>query len=69
MLDAHVEDDAVRLYVHDGAKALPQLFAVLEGARVVVEAVSLSQPSLDDVFLLQTGRSLRDAAQNLEVGQ
>jgi len=69
VLDAHVEDDAVRLYVHDGAKALPQLFALLEGARVVVEAVSLSQPSLDDVFLLQTGRSLRDAAQNVEVGQ
>jgi ABC-2 type transport system ATP-binding protein len=69
VLDAHVEDDAVRLYVHDGAQALPQLFALLEGARVVVEAVSLSQPSLDDVFLLQTGRSLRDAAQNVEVGQ
>lgn len=69
VLDAHVEDDAVRLYVRDGAQALPQLFALLEGARVVVEAVSLSQPSLDDVFLLQTGRSLRDAAQNSEVGQ
>ena len=65
VLDAHVEDDSVRLYVHDGAKALPQLFALLEGARVIVEAVSLSQPSLDDVFLLQTGRSLRDAAQNV----
>jgi ABC-2 type transport system ATP-binding protein len=67
VLDAHVEDDSVRLHVHDGAKALPQLFALLEGERVVVEAVSLSQPSLDDVFLLQTGRSLRDATQNVGV--
>jgi ABC-2 type transport system ATP-binding protein len=67
VLDGHVEDDSVRLYVHDGSKALPQLFALLEGASIVAEAVSLSQPSLDDVFLLQTGRSLRDAAQNVEV--
>ena len=65
VLDAHVEDDAVRLYVNDGTQALPQLFALLESERVVVEAVSLSQPSLDDVFLLQTGRSLRDATQNV----
>ncbi len=65
VLDALVEDDGVRLYVRDGSKALPQLFAVLEDARVVVEAVSLSQPSLDDVFLLQTGRSLRDTRQNV----
>jgi ABC-2 type transport system ATP-binding protein len=65
VLDAHVEDDAVRLYVNDGTQALPQLFALFERERVVVEAVSLSQPSLDDVFLLQTGRSLRDATQNV----
>jgi ABC-2 type transport system ATP-binding protein len=65
VLDAHVEDDAVRLYVNDGTQALSQLFALLERERVVVEAVSLSQPSLDDVFLLQTGRSLRDATQNV----
>jgi ABC-2 type transport system ATP-binding protein len=67
VLDAHVEDDAVHLYVQDGTRALPQLFALLEGARVVAEAVSLSQPSLDDVFLLQTGRSLRDATEKVEV--
>jgi hypothetical protein len=27
-----------------------------------VDTVSLSEPSLDDVFLRRTGRSLRDAA-------
>jgi ABC-2 type transport system ATP-binding protein len=65
--EARVEDDSVRLYVEDGSKVLPQLFALLESARVFVEAVSLSQPSLDDVFLMQTGRSLRDVAQNVGV--
>jgi ABC-2 type transport system ATP-binding protein len=56
------EDDALRLYVDDGARAVPQLLALLDGAGVAVESVSLAQPSLDDVFLAQTGRSLRDAA-------
>ena len=55
------EDDALRLYVDDGARAVPQLLALLDGAHVAVESVSLAQPSLDDVFLAQTGRSLRDA--------
>jgi ABC-2 type transport system ATP-binding protein len=62
--EARREGDTVRLYVHDGARVLPQVFALLEARRVRVESVSLSQPSLDDVFLEQTGRSLRDAGAN-----
>ena len=62
--DARREGDAVRLYVDDGAKALPQLFALLEARQVKVESVSLSQPSLDDVFLEQTGRTLRDTGES-----
>ena len=59
--EARVENDALRLYVDDGARALPQLFSLLGARHVTVDSVSLSQPSLDDVFLEQTGRSLRDA--------
>ncbi len=59
--EARLEGDALRLYVDDGARALPQLFSLLEARHVAVDSVSLSQPSLDDVFLEQTGRSLRDA--------
>jgi ABC-2 type transport system ATP-binding protein len=34
---------------------------LLDGARIVLKSISLSEPTLDDVFLHQTGRSLRDA--------
>jgi ABC-2 type transport system ATP-binding protein len=58
--EARVENEAIRLYVEDGKQALPHIFSLLEGRKVDVETVSLSEPSLDDVFLRQTGRSLRD---------
>ncbi len=60
--ETSVEDDTtLRLYVEDGAAALPHLLRVLDGAGVALAAMSLSEPTLDDVFLHHTGRSLRDA--------
>lgn len=58
--DTRQEGEAIRVYVSDGTQALPKIFALLEGHKIGLETVSLSQPSLDDVFLQQTGRSLRD---------
>ena len=59
--EAWIEGETMRLYVEDGPKALPQIITLLETRGVAIETISLSQPSLDDVFLMQTGRSLRDA--------
>jgi len=36
------------------------LLRVLDGAGITMSAISLSRPTLDDVFLTLTGRSLRD---------
>jgi ABC-2 type transport system ATP-binding protein len=58
--EARVEGETIRLYVEDGTKALPKVFEMLEAKKVDIDTVSLSQPSLDDVFLKKTGRSLRD---------
>ncbi|MGC8626881.1 MAG: ATP-binding cassette domain-containing protein [Acidimicrobiales bacterium] len=58
--EAAVHGDQVRLYVDDGTGALPELVRVLEKEGCRVSAVSLSEPTLDDVFLAKTGRSLRD---------
>jgi ABC-2 type transport system ATP-binding protein len=60
---AQIEGDVIRLYVENGSKALPKIITLLETKKVEIETVSLSLPSLDDVFLMQTGRSLRDASQ------
>jgi ABC-2 type transport system ATP-binding protein len=52
--------DQLRLYVEDGGAALPQLLRLLDHERIGIRSMSLSEPTLDDVFLRQTGRSLRD---------
>ena len=56
-----VDGEQVRLYVDDGGAALPELLRLLDAHRVDIRSISSSEPTLDDVFLRQTGRSLRDA--------
>jgi ABC-2 type transport system ATP-binding protein len=60
--EATTADGIVRLYVDRGETALPQIIRVLDGAGVALSSLSLNRPSLDDVFLRQTGRWLREAA-------
>jgi ABC-2 type transport system ATP-binding protein len=54
--EAHV----VRLHVPDGGRALPVLLAELTRAGIDAIGVDVNRPTLDDVFLTLTGRSLRD---------
>jgi ABC-2 type transport system ATP-binding protein len=54
------DDGQVRLYVDDGGTALPQLIRLLDSRGIGIRSISMSEPTLDDVFLRQTGRSLRD---------
>jgi ABC-2 type transport system ATP-binding protein len=42
--------------VENGGRALPGIISALEGAGIPVASVSLSRPSLDDVYLHFTGR-------------
>jgi ABC-2 type transport system ATP-binding protein len=53
-------DGSLRLTVDHGEEALPVLLRTLDGASITMSAISLSRPTLDDVFLTLTGRSLRD---------
>jgi ABC-2 type transport system ATP-binding protein len=61
--ESRLEDAAIRLYVTDPTLALAALFERLHVQSVQLEALSLTEPSLDDVFLHETGRSLRDAGE------
>ncbi|MFJ9457076.1 ATP-binding cassette domain-containing protein [Kitasatospora sp. NPDC101447] len=54
-------DRGLRLYLEDGAAAVPRLLRALDAAGVTPGTVQLQRPSLDDVFLARTGRSLRQA--------
>ena len=53
-------DSGLRLYVDAGATAIPQILRTLDSAGIGLGSIELRRPSLDDVFLTKTGRSLRE---------
>ena len=59
----HVVDSesGVAVYVTSGAQAVPAVVRALDDAGADFGAISISRPSLDDVFLQATGRSLEGA--------
>ncbi|MDQ2831084.1 MAG: ATP-binding cassette domain-containing protein [Chloroflexota bacterium] len=60
--EAERDDDVIRLYVERGETAMPAILRHLDGAGLELQTITLTRPSLDDVFLRQTGRSLRETA-------
>ena len=63
-LEPTIAEGAIRIYVANGDRFIPTLFAELT---VPILAVSLAQPTLDDVFMSYTGRTIRDSeASNAE---
>jgi ABC-2 type transport system ATP-binding protein len=53
-------DSSVYLTIKDGESMMPGLLRSLDAKGLKVQSVTLSKPSLDDVFLKYTGRSLRE---------
>ncbi|QQQ74100.1 ATP-binding cassette domain-containing protein [Saccharothrix sp. 6-C] len=53
-------DTTLRLYVDGAATAIPLITAALLRAGIEPNAVEARRPSLDDVFLAKTGRTLDD---------
>jgi ABC-2 type transport system ATP-binding protein len=59
-----VDGASISVRVTHGGSALPGLLRALDAQGLALEAVELRRPSLDDVFLTVTGRSLRDGELN-----
>jgi len=57
-VEATISEGAVTVHVPDGETFVPRLFKELG---VGIRAVSVARPSLDDVFMTFTGRTIRDA--------
>jgi ABC-2 type transport system ATP-binding protein len=55
------ESGDLHVYVEDAAVALPAVMRIGLEQGIELGRVTYSQPSLDDVFLLHTGRELREA--------
>jgi ABC-2 type transport system ATP-binding protein len=60
-LQAQIVAGAVTFYVAAGEQFVPRLFAELG---VPIRAVSVSRPTLDDVFMSYTGSTIRDAEES-----
>ena len=54
-----VDGRSLRARVDRGASAVPAVLSALEGAGIGVASVTVSRPSLDDVYLRHTGRAFR----------
>jgi ABC-2 type transport system ATP-binding protein len=59
--DVVADGDQVTVRVADGPAALPELIAAGQRSAVPVATAQVRRPTLDDVFLNLTGRSLREA--------
>ena len=57
-LDASAGENGLTIHVEHGERFIPHLFASLG---VGIQSVSVARPTLDDVFMEHTGRTIRDA--------
>lgn len=60
VMGASARGTTVTIHTSDGASTVPRIFEACAGAGAQVRAVSMSGPTLDDVFVRHTGRELRD---------
>ncbi len=60
-IEATVVEGAVTFGVPEGEQFLPRLFEAWDPAHPAIRTVSVSRPSLDDVFMAHTGTTIRDA--------
>jgi ABC-2 type transport system ATP-binding protein len=60
--DIQQDRQNLQVYVERGEEALATILRLLESASIGVQSISLARPSLDDVFLRKTGRSLRESS-------
>jgi ABC-2 type transport system ATP-binding protein len=57
-LDARESEGVVAFYVANGEEFVPRLFAELD---IPIRSIRVARPTLDDVFMSYTGRTIRDA--------
>jgi ABC-2 type transport system ATP-binding protein len=56
----YTDERKLYIYVKEGEKLLADVLRYLDSHKVVFQTIELAKPSLDDVFLQKTGRSLRE---------
>ncbi len=55
-------EDFLDLTVEEGEKKIPEIIMLAEKNKVAIDSVSLHKPSLEDVFIHYTGKTIREEA-------
>jgi ABC-2 type transport system ATP-binding protein len=67
--EIQLDGKTLRARSDDGARAVPAVLQALEAGGAPVASVTVSRPSLDDVYLRLTGRSFAEADTEAESGR
>jgi ABC-2 type transport system ATP-binding protein len=57
-------ENKVTVFSSKGTEVIPIIFQIASSFETKINSISLTQPSLDDVFISYTGRELRDETEN-----
>jgi ABC-2 type transport system ATP-binding protein len=63
-IEAGISEGAVTFGIPDGAEFVPRLFRDWDPTHPPIRSVSVSRPTLDDVFMSFTGTTIRDAEED-----
>ena len=50
----------ITLFASNGTKVIPRIFELSSELKIKIVSISLTQPTLDDVFISYTGHEIRD---------
>jgi ABC-2 type transport system ATP-binding protein len=62
--DIQTSEDKITVFASKGTEVIPQIFQLTSQLQMKIVSISLTQPTLDDVFISYTGHELRDDAVN-----
>ena len=54
------DDSKLTLFTSNGTEVIPQIFQISSELGIKIKSISLTQPTLDDVFIPYTGHEIRD---------
>lgn len=54
------DNDKLTIFTSNGTQVIPEIFKISSLLEIKIISISLTQPTLDDVFISYTGREMRD---------
>jgi len=54
------DNTKLTIFTSNGTEVIPKIFQISSDLKIKISSISLTQPTLDDVFISYTGREIRD---------